>query len=73
MKRLLGQKGQENIHRAELEEKHGYDTKYAVHVIRLYRETKELMGQVCGDHREKHALVISISCRLRRTHTSIAR
>ncbi len=43
MKRLLGQKGQKNVHRAELEDKHGYDTKYAVHVIRLYGEAKELM------------------------------
>ena len=43
MKRLLGQKGQKNIHRAELEEKQGYDTKYAMHVIRLYGEAKELM------------------------------
>jgi uncharacterized protein len=43
MKRLLGQKGQKNIHRAELEDKHGYDTKYAVLVIRLYGEAKELM------------------------------
>jgi uncharacterized protein len=43
MKRLLGQKGQRNIHRADLEEKHGYDTKYAMHVIRLYGEAKELM------------------------------
>jgi predicted nucleotidyltransferase len=43
MKRLLGQKGQKNIHRAELEDKHGYDTKYAMHVIRLYGEAKELM------------------------------
>jgi uncharacterized protein len=43
MKRLLGQKGQRNIHRTELEEKHGYDTKYAMHVIRLYGEAKELM------------------------------
>lgn len=43
MKRLLGQKGQKNIHRAELEERHGYDTKYAMHVIRLYGEAKELM------------------------------
>jgi hypothetical protein len=32
MKRLLGQKGQKNVHRAELEDKHGYDTKYAMHV-----------------------------------------
>jgi len=43
MKRLLGQKGQKNIHRAALEEEHGYDTKYAMHVIRLYGEAKELM------------------------------
>jgi hypothetical protein len=43
MKRLLGQKGQKNIHRAELEHKHGYDTKYAMHVIRSYGEAKELM------------------------------
>ena len=43
MKRLLGQKGQKNIHRAALEELHGYDTKYAMHIIRLYGEAKELM------------------------------
>jgi uncharacterized protein len=43
MKRLLGQKGQKNIHRAELEKMHGYDTKYAMHVIRLYGEAIELM------------------------------
>lgn len=43
MKRLLGQKGQKNIHRAKLEEKHGYDTKYAMHIIRLYGEARELM------------------------------
>jgi uncharacterized protein len=43
MKRLLGQKGQKNVHRAALEDKHGYDTKYAMHVIRLYGEAKELM------------------------------
>jgi hypothetical protein len=45
MKRLLGEKGQKNIHRAELEQKHGYDTKYAMHVIRLYGEAKELMDR----------------------------
>src|SRR5437762_2913424 len=44
MKRLLGQKGQKNTHRAELEEKHGYDT-YAMHIIRLYGEAKELMQE----------------------------
>ena len=43
LKRLLGQKGQKNIHRDELEKVHGYDTKYAMHVIRLYREAKELL------------------------------
>jgi predicted nucleotidyltransferase len=43
MKRLLGQKGQKNVHRAELEQKHGYYTKYAMHIIRLYEEAKELM------------------------------
>jgi uncharacterized protein len=36
MDRLCGRKGQKNIYRAELEAKHGYDTKYAMHVIRLY-------------------------------------
>jgi uncharacterized protein len=41
MDRLCGRKGQKNIHRAALEEKHGYDTKYAMHVIRLYLEGKE--------------------------------
>jgi uncharacterized protein len=38
MKRLLGQKGQKNMHRAEPEEMHGYDTKYAMRVIWLYGE-----------------------------------
>jgi predicted nucleotidyltransferase len=41
MERLCGRKGQKNIHRAALEEQHGYDTKYAMHVIRLYLEGKE--------------------------------
>jgi hypothetical protein len=43
MERLCGRKGQKNIHRAVLEEKRGYDTKYATHVIRLYLEAKEYM------------------------------
>ncbi len=41
MERPCGRKGQKNVHRAPLEEKHGYDTKYAMHVIRLYLEGKE--------------------------------
>lgn len=59
MKRLLGQKGQKNIHRAELEEKHGYDTKYAMHVIRLYGEAKELMqkGRITLPRPNKDELV----------------
>ncbi len=41
MERLCGRKGQKNIHRAELEQRHGYDSKYSMHVIRLYLEGKE--------------------------------
>lgn len=33
--RLLGLQGQKRIKRPELEEKHGYDTKYAMHMVRL--------------------------------------
>lgn len=43
MDRLLGRKGQKNTHRAELERAYGFDTKYAMHVIRLYLEGKEYM------------------------------
>src|SRR5579864_390063 len=43
MERLCGRKGQKSIHRAALEQKHGFDTKYAMHVIRLYLEAKEYM------------------------------
>lgn len=43
MERLCGRKGQKNIHRAASEKRHGYDTKYAMHVIRLYLEAKEYM------------------------------
>jgi hypothetical protein len=41
MERLCGRKCKKNIHRAALEEAHGYDTKYAMNVIRLYLEAKE--------------------------------
>ena len=43
MKRLMGERGQKNVNRTELEEKFGYDTKYAMHIIRLYGEARELM------------------------------
>src|SRR6202451_4265763 len=33
MERLCGRKGQKSIHRATLEQEHGYDTKSAMHVI----------------------------------------
>lgn len=33
--RLIGLRGQRNVNRHELIEKHGYDTKYAAHIIRL--------------------------------------
>jgi hypothetical protein len=59
MKRLLGQKGQKNFHRAELEKAHGYDTKYAMHVIRLYGEAKELMveGRITLPRPNKNELI----------------
>ncbi|MGA9885047.1 MAG: nucleotidyltransferase domain-containing protein [Candidatus Acidiferrales bacterium] len=44
MERLCGRKGQKNVHRAALEKQHGYDTKYAMHVIRLYLEAREYMA-----------------------------
>ena len=33
--RLMGERGQKNVNRPELVEKYGYDTKYAMHVLRL--------------------------------------
>jgi uncharacterized protein len=59
MQRLLGQKGQKNVHRAELEDQHGYDTKYAMHVIRLYGEAKELMqhGQITLPRPNRNELI----------------
>lgn len=46
--RLLGERGQMNVKRPELTEKYGYDTKYAMHMLRLgfqgieYLETGKL-------------------------------
>jgi predicted nucleotidyltransferase len=42
LRRLLNQRAKD-VNRPDLEELHGYDTKYAMHVIRLYSEAKELM------------------------------
>jgi uncharacterized protein len=41
--RLKGERGQKNVNRQHLAEKHGYDTKYAYHIIRL-----SMMGQTLG-------------------------
>lgn len=52
--RLLGERGQKNVNRRELEEKYGYDTKYASHIIRLgyqgveYLETGRLSLPLTG-------------------------
>ena len=41
--RLAGERGQKRIKRPELEAKYGYDTKYAMHVIRLGLQGVELL------------------------------
>lgn len=42
--RLLGLRGQRNVTRPELVEAHGYDTKYAAHVVRLGLQGAELLS-----------------------------
>lgn len=41
--RLLGEKGQKRVKRPELEEMYGFDTKYAMHVLRLGLQGLELL------------------------------
>ena len=41
--RLLGEKGQKRVKRPDLEEKFGFDTKYAYHILRLGMQGIELM------------------------------
>lgn len=41
--RLLGVRGQKRVTRPELVERHGYDTKYAGHIIRLGMQGEELL------------------------------
>jgi uncharacterized protein len=41
--RLLGTRGQMRVNRRELVDKHGYDTKYAYHILRLGYQGCELM------------------------------
>jgi predicted nucleotidyltransferase len=41
--RLLGSRGQKNVNRPELVEAHGFDTKYAMHAVRLGYQGLELL------------------------------
>ena len=43
LRRLYNQRGGKDCNRPFLEEQFGYDTKYAMHIIRLLGEAKELM------------------------------
>lgn len=42
--RLMGERGQKKVNRPELEEKYGYDTKYAMHLLRLGMQGVELLS-----------------------------
>ncbi len=42
-RRLLGERGQKNVRRPELEERYGFDTKYAMHMLRLGHQGVELL------------------------------
>jgi uncharacterized protein len=42
--RLLGERGQKKVNRPELEEKFGYDTKYAMHILRLGYQGVQLLS-----------------------------
>ena len=42
--RLLGLKGQKRVKRPELEEAHGFDTKYAMHILRLAVQGIEILS-----------------------------
>lgn len=62
-KRLMGEAGQKNVTRPELIERHGFDTKYAGHIIRLGYQGAELLrtGRVTlpmPDHERNHVLEV---------------
>lgn len=42
--RLMGERGQKRVHRPELEEMYGFDTKYAMHMLRLGFQGVELLS-----------------------------
>lgn len=63
--RLLGERGQKKTNRPELEAKHGYDTKYAMHILRLGFQGVELMttGKLTLPMAEKdRAFVYAVRC-----------
>lgn len=53
--RLLGERGQKKVNRPELEEKFGFDTKYAMHILRLGFQGVELLltGRISFPMQEK--------------------
>lgn len=58
LQRMVGERSM-NVHRPDLVEKYGYDTKYAMHIIRLLVECEELMktGRITLPSKEKDLLV----------------
>jgi predicted nucleotidyltransferase len=44
LKRLKGEQGNMRVHRPELVEEYGFDTKYAMHIVRLGLQGTELMA-----------------------------
>ena len=59
MKRLLWRMGPKKVHRTPVEERLGYDTEFAVNMIRLYGEAMELMekGYITFPRPENEELV----------------
>lgn len=49
--RLVGERGQRDVNRAELVEQFGYDTKYAMHMLRLGHQGVEAL---CSTPRRFH-------------------
>lgn len=63
--RLLGERGQLRVHRPELVDEHGYDTKYAMHMLRLGYQGRELLetGRLSLPMREhERQRVYSVRC-----------
>jgi predicted nucleotidyltransferase len=63
--RLLGERGQMNVKRPELVDAHGYDTKYAMHMLRLGYQGVEFLetGRLTMPMREEEReFVYSVRC-----------